>query len=197
MTTKSHLKSLLAPAMLAFALAGTAAAPAFAETYKLDPNHTQVVFSWTHFGFSQPSGKFMNAVGTANIDEAAPAKSSVEVTFAIDGINTGVAALDTHLKSKDFFDAATFPTATFKSTKVDVTGKDTAKVTGDLTIHGVTKPVTLDVKLNKIAPNMRQVKTAGFSATGLIKRSDFGVGNYVPAVSDEITLVITTEANKQ
>jgi len=197
MTVKSLIKSLLAPSLVAMALAGTIAAPAFADTYKLDPNHTEVIFSWTHFGFSKPTGKFANAVGTASLDETSPAKSSVEVTFAVDGINTGVAALDTHLKSADFFDAAKFPTATFKSTKVDLTGKDTAKVSGDLTIHGVTKPVTLDVKLNKIAPNMRQVKTAGFSATGLIKRSDFGIGNYVPAVSDEITLVITAEANKQ
>uniref|UniRef100_UPI002608A522 YceI family protein n=1 Tax=Asticcacaulis sp. TaxID=1872648 RepID=UPI002608A522 len=97
----------------------------------------------------------------------------------------------------DFFDAAKYPTATFKSTKVDVTGKDTANVTGNLTIHGVTKPVTLAVKLNKIGANMKGVKTAGFSATGQIKRSDFGMGAYVPAVSDEITLVITAEANKK
>ncbi|MFT3996835.1 MAG: YceI family protein [Asticcacaulis sp.] len=186
--------TLLAAALFAGSLTPAFAAP---ETYALEATHTEVVFSWTHFGFSKPTGKFMNAVGTLVLDEAAPAKSSVEVSFAIDGMNTGVAALDTHLKSKDFFDAAAFPTATFKSTKVEPTGKDTAKVTGDLTIHGVTKPVTLDVKLNKIAPNMKGVKTAGFSATGQIKRSDFGIGAYVPAVSDEITLVITSEANKK
>lgn len=186
--------ALLATALLAGSLSPAFAAP---ETYALEQTHTEVVFSWTHFGFSKPTAKFMNAVGTLVLDEASPAASSVEVTFAIDGLNTGVAALDGHLKSKDFFDAATYPTATFKSTKVDVTGKDTAKVTGDLTIHGVTKPVTLDVKLNKIGANMKGVKTAGFSATGQIKRSDFGMGAYVPAVSDEITLVITAEANKK
>jgi len=186
--------ALLATALLAGSLSPAFAAP---ETYALEQTHTEVVFSWTHFGFSKPTAKFMNAVGTLVLDEASPAASAVEVTFAIDGLNTGVAALDGHLKSKDFFDAATYPTATFKSTKVDVTGKDTAKVTGDLTIHGVTKPVTLDVKLNKIGANMKGVKTAGFSATGQIKRSDFGMGAYVPAVSDEITLVITAEANKK
>lgn len=184
---------------IAAALFAGSLTPAFAapETYALEATHTEVVFSWTHFGFSKPTAKFMNAVGTLVLDEAAPAASSVEVTFAIDGLNTGVAALDGHLKSKDFFDAATYPTATFKSTKVDVTGKDTANVTGNLTIHGVTKPVTLAVKLNKIGANMKGVKTAGFSATGQIKRSDFGMGAYVPAVSDEIDLVITAEANKK
>ncbi|BEV10093.1 YceI family protein [Asticcacaulis sp. DW145] len=186
--------TLLAAALLAGSLTPAFAAP---ETYALEATHTEVVFSWTHFGFSKPTAKFMNAVGTLVLDEAAPAASSVEVSFAIDGLNTGVAALDGHLKSKDFFDAATYPTATFKSTKVDVTGKDTANVTGNLTIHGVTKPVTLAVKLNKIGANMKGVKTAGFSATGQIKRSDFGMGAYVPAVSDEITLVITAEANKK
>lgn len=186
--------TLLAAALLAGSLSPAFAAP---ETYALEATHTEVVFSWTHFGFSKPTAKFMNAVGTLVLDEAAPAASSVEVSFAIDGLNTGVAALDGHLKSKDFFDAATYPTATFKSTKVDVTGKDTANVTGNLTIHGVTKPVTLAVKLNKIGANMKGVKTAGFSATGQIKRSDFGMGAYVPAVSDEITLVITAEANKK
>jgi polyisoprenoid-binding protein YceI len=186
--------TLLAAALLAGSLTPAFAAP---ETYALEATHTEVVFSWTHFGFSKPTAKFMNAVGTLVLDEAAPAASSVEVSFAIDGLNTGVAALDGHLKSKDFFDAATYPTATFKSTKVDVTGKDTANVTGNLTIHGVTKPVTLAVKLNKIGANMKGVKTAGFNATGQIKRSDFGMGAYVPAVSDEITLVITAEANKK
>ncbi|MDC7684809.1 YceI family protein [Asticcacaulis sp. BYS171W] len=193
------MKTLFKSAAVAAALLAGSLTPAFAapETYALEATHTEVVFSWTHFGFSKPTGKFMNAVGTLVLDEAAPATSKVEVTFAIDGINTGVAALDTHLKGKDFFDAATYPTATFKSTKVEVTGKDTAKVTGDLTIHGVTKPVTLDVKLNKVGENMRKVKTAGFSATGAIKRSDFGIGAYVPAVGDDITLQITAEANKK
>jgi len=193
------MRHLFKSALLATALLAGSLSPAFAapETYAIEQTHTEVTFFWTHFGFSKPSGKFMNAVGTLVLDEADPAKSSVDVSFAIDGLNTGVAALDGHLKSKDFFDAATYPTATFKSTKVDVTGKETAKVTGDLTIHGVTKPVTLDVTLNKIGANMKGVKTAGFSATGQIKRSDFGIGAYVPAVSDEITLVITSEANKK
>jgi len=175
------------------------ASAAFAApvTYQIDPTHTEVVFSWSHFGFSNPTAKFQSSTGTLVLDEDNPAASSVEVTFAIDSLNTGVPALDTHLKTADFFDAATYPTASFKSTKVEVTGADTARVTGDLTIKGVTKPLTLDVRLNKLGANMKQQPTAGFSATGELKRSDFNTGAYVPAVSDEITLKITVEANKQ
>jgi polyisoprenoid-binding protein YceI len=192
--TKFALKSLFV--VSAFAL--MASAPAFAaDTFKLEPTHTSVTFQYTHFGFSHPTGKFMNAVGTVTLDEATPANSSVEVSFAIDGVNTGVPALDEHLKGADFFDAAKFPTATFKSTKVEPTSATTAKVTGDLTIHGVTKPVTLDVTLNKKGPNMMKKETAGFTAKGTINRSDFGISTYVPAVSDQIDLYIEAEANAQ
>jgi polyisoprenoid-binding protein YceI len=195
--TKFALKSVLSASAFAFALLSVSA-PAFAaETYKLEPTHTSVTFQYTHFGFSHPTGKFMNAVGTVTLDEATPANSSVEVSFAIDGVNTGVPALDAHLKGADFFDAAKFPTATFKSTKVEPTSATTAKVTGDLTIHGITKPVTLDVTLNQKGPNMMKKLTAGFTAKGTINRSDFGISTYVPAVSDQIDLYIEAEANAQ
>ncbi len=188
---KSFLTSLLAASALALA---AVSAPAFAaDTYKLDPNHTAVVFTYEHFGFSNMSGKFMDADGAVTLDEANLANSSVEVTFAIDGVNTGVPGLDTHLKSPDFFDAAKFPTATFKSTKVEPVSATEATVTGDLTLHGVTRPVVLDVKLNKLSDDKAKV---GFSATTTIKRSDFGVDKYVPAVSDDIAIAIDTEAKK-
>lgn len=184
------IKSLLAASAVALAFVGTAAFAA-PVTYNIEPTHTSVTFTWNHGGgLSRMNGKFMNAVGTVVLDEAAPATSKVDVSFAIDGINTGVAALDTHLKTPDFFDAAQFPTATFKSTKVDVTGAKTAKVTGDLTLHGVTKPVTLDVTLNKITDDK---KKAGFNAKGTIKRSEFGISRFVPAVGDEIDLEISSE----
>ena len=191
---KTIFKSLIAASAFALFASGSAFA---ADAYKIDPNHSSVTFQYTHFGFSHPTGKFMNAVGTVNLDKADPSKSSVEVSFDVAGVNTGVPALDAHLKTPDFFDAAKFPTATFKSTKVVVTGKDTAKVTGDLTIHGVTKPVTLDVKLNKLDLNMMKKEDAGFTATATIKRSDFGMGNYVPAVSDQVDLYIEAETIKQ
>ncbi len=186
-------RSLFAAAALVFAL-GTAA-PAFAaDTYKLDANHTAVTFQWTHFGFSHQSGKFMNPTGSVTLDQADPAKSSVEVSFKIADINTGVPALDKEFQEANWFDAAKYPTATFKSTKVEVTGKDTAKVTGDLTIHGITKPLTLDVKLNQVGQEMGKA-TAGFSATGSINRSDFGLKVLVPSVSDKIDLTIEAEAH--
>ncbi|WP_443748438.1 YceI family protein [Asticcacaulis solisilvae] len=193
------MKPIFKSVIAASALALFASASAFAaDVYKIEPNHSSVTFQYTHFGFSHPTGKFMNAVGQVNLDKADPSKSSVEVSFDIAGVNTGVPALDAHLKTADFFDAAKFPTATFKSTKVEVTGKDTAKVTGDLTIHGVTKPVTLDVKLNKLDMHpMMKKEDAGFTATATIKRSDFGMGAYVPAVSDQIDLYIEAETLKQ
>ncbi|MGN6209501.1 YceI family protein [Asticcacaulis sp.] len=193
--TKFAIKSLFAASV--FALVASTSTFA-ADTYKLDAGHTSVTFQYTHFGFSHPTGKFMNAVGSVTLDDATPANSSVEVSFDINGLNTGVAALDTHLKSADFFDAAKFPTATFKSTKVVQTSATTADVTGDLTIHGVTKPVILKVTLNKkdVHPMMKKVD-AGFTATGTINRSDFGMGNYVPAVSDQVDLYIEAEAIAQ
>jgi len=178
------LVSLVAPAMAA-------------DTYKLDPAHTAVVWHINHFGFSNPSGKFMNADGTVTLDEKNPAASSVNVTIPIATIDSGIAKLDEHLKTKDFFDVATFPTATFASDKVEITGKDTAIVHGTLTLHGVSKPVDLTVKLNKIGENMMKKPTAGFTATATIKRSDFGMTTYLPALGDEIKLDIESEANME
>lgn len=166
-----------------------------AETYKLDASHTAITWHVSHFGFSTPSGKFMSVDGEVTLDEANPSASSVNVTVDVAGINSGVAKLDEHLKAPDFFDVAKFPTATFKSTKVTPTGKDTAKVVGDLTLHGVTKPVTLDVKLNKIGENMMKLKTAGFTASTTIKRSEFGITTYVPNLGDDVKIEIESEAN--
>lgn len=167
-----------------------------AETYKLDASHTAITWHVNHFGFSTPSGKFMSVDGEVTLDEKNPAASSVSVTVDVkNGINSGVPKLDEHLQKADFFDTEKFPTATFKSTKVTPTGKDTAKVEGDLTLHGVTKPVTLDVKLNKIGENMMKLKTAGFTASTTIKRSEFGITTYVPNLGDDVKIEIESEAN--
>jgi polyisoprenoid-binding protein YceI len=163
--------------------------------YDLDPNHTRIDFSWTHFGFSHPMGRFDRFDGDFRFDPADPTKSSVTVTIPVSSIDTGVAKLDAHLQTADFFDVAKYPTATFKSTRVERAGEHGLKVTGDLTLHGVTKPVVLDVAINKIGPHpMAGRAAAGFDATTTIKRSDFGISNYVPNVSDEIRLWISTEA---
>lgn len=166
-----------------------------ADTYTLDPMHTNVFWHANHMGFSTPSGKFADVKGTVTLDEAAPQNSALQVTIASASIVTGIEKFDTHLKSKDFFNVEQFPTATFVSTKVEPTGTNTAKVTGTLTMLGVAKPVTLDVKLNKIGENpMTKAKTAGFSATGTIKRSEFGMNYGVPMVADDVQLTIESEA---
>ncbi|MBL8641212.1 MAG: YceI family protein [Alphaproteobacteria bacterium] len=166
-----------------------------AETYKLDPSHTAITWHVNHFGFSTPSGKFMSVDGEVTLDESNPSASSVKVTIDLNGVNSGVVKLDEHLKTADFFDVAKFPTATFLSKKVHLTGKDTAKVDGDLTLHGITKPVTLDVRLNKIGENMMKLKTAGFTASTTIKRSEFGISTYVPNLGDDVKIDIESEAN--
>jgi len=179
---------------LASLLATGTAVHAAPVTYTLDPGHTMVLFSWSHFGFSNPTANLGGVQGTLVYDAAAPTKATVDVTLPLSALDTHVPALDEHLKKPDFFDAEKYPTITFKSTKVAAAGKDKLKVTGDLTVHGVTKPVTLDVTVNKVGDHpMLKAPAAGFNATAMIKRSDFGVGAYVPAVSDEIKISITTE----
>lgn len=182
---------------LALALAlGSAALAAHADpvSYKLDPNHTMVIFSWSHFGFSHPVAELGLGEGTLVFDEKDPAKSSVEVTLPLERLDTHVAKLDEHLKKPDFFDAEKYPVITFKSTRVEARGSGRYKVTGDLTVHGVTRPVVLDAKLNKVGEHpMLKAQAIGFDATTTLKRSEFGVGAYVPNVSDEIKVQITTE----
>jgi polyisoprenoid-binding protein YceI len=154
-----------------------------------------VVASWSHFGFSNPIAHFGQVDGSITYDPAKPSASSVEVTIPLAGLNSHVAAFDEHLRSEDFFDAAKYPTITFKSTKVEAAGDKKLKVSGDLTVHGVTKPVVLDVTINKVGEQpMAKRAAAGFDASTTIKRSDFGIAKYVPNVSDEVTIHITTEA---
>lgn len=183
---------------LAFAgLLGTAiSVQAAPVTYKLDPSHTMVLFSWNHFGYSNPTADLGLGEGTVVFDEQHPANARVEVTLPLAKLDTHVAALDEHLKKPDFLDAGKYPVVTFKSTTVQPLGGNKFKVTGNLTVHGVTKPVVLDATLNKIGPHpMSKAQSIGFDATTSIKRSDFGVGAYVPNVSDEIAIRITTEGS--
>lgn len=164
-------------------------------TYTLDPSHTDVLAQWSHFGFSNPTAHFGNVDGTLVYDAADVTKSTVQVTLPLSGLNSFTAKLDEHLKSADFFDAAKFPTATFKSTKVQATSTNKLAVTGDLTIKGHTKPVLLEVTVNGAGEHpMHKVQAVGFDATTTIKRSDFGMRQYVPNVSDEVKIRITTEA---
>ena len=150
---------------------------------------------WSHFGFSHPTAHFGNVEGTLVYDSADVTKSTLEVKLPLSGLNSFTAKFDEHLRSADFFDAAKFPAATFKSTKVEAASTNKLTVTGDLTIKDTTKPVTLDVTVNAGGRNLgHRVLAAGFDATTTIKRSDFGVGAYAPNVSDEVNIRITTEA---
>ena len=164
--------------------------------YKIDPTHTATVFTWNHFGFSTPSANFSDIQGTISVDNAKPANSSVNVTIPLSSLNTNVKALDDHLKTADFFDAEKYPNITFKSTKVQAQGKNKYKITGDLTVKNVTKPVVLDAVLNKQGVHpMTKAESIGFNATTSFDRSTFGVGGYVPNVGDKIIVNITTEAS--
>ena len=173
-----------------------AATPAFAaDTLKFEPDHTYALFSYSHFGLSRPSGKVMGASGTLVLDSNDPTQDAVDITLDMNTLSTGLPDFDTQLKGKDYFDVAQFPQARFRSTKVEMTGDATANVTGDLTIHGVTKSVILAVTFSKKAFNPAIFKTGyGFSATARIGRGDFGVSKYEPFIGDDIDLDIAAEA---
>jgi len=173
-----------------------ASAPLFATTYTLEPNYTQGVVRWSHLGFSTPSAQFGQGEGTLEFDQADPTKSSVKVTVPLATLNTSVPDLDEHLRSADFFETAKYPTATFTSTKVEKGGApNQLAVTGDLQLHGVTKPIKLAVTIVKIGVNPRSsLPTIGFDATATLKRSEFGLGKFVPQVSDEIPLHVIAQA---
>jgi polyisoprenoid-binding protein YceI len=190
--------SLLFASLSAFAADG-AKVPAV-EKYAIDTSHSGVVFGWNHFGFSNPTARFDKIEGSVLLDKADLTRSSVSVILPLEGLDTGVAKLDEELKGQDFLDTAKYPTITFTSTKVEKSGENGLKITGDLTLHGVTKSVTLDAKVNKIGifeiPGVMKAQAAGFDATTVIKRSDFGVTKYVPAVSDDIPVHITLDAKQ-
>src|SRR3984957_6604976 len=180
--------------VLAAALA-LASAPLYATTYTLQPNYTQGVFRWNHLGFSSPAAQFGQAEGTLEFDSKNPTQSTVKVAIPLTSLSTSVPELDEHLRSADFFDVAKFPTVTFTSTKVERgNGPEKLRVTGELTMHGATKPVTLDVAVTKVGINPRlNVPCVGFEATTKLKRSDFNLGKFVPLVSDEIQVHISSE----
>lgn len=161
-----------------------------AGTYKLDPGHSQVVFTLNHMGFTEYTGQFTQPTGMMMLDPANPSKDMVDITFPIDKVSTTVPALDEHLKKPDFFDAVKYPTAHFVSTKVTMSGMN-ATINGNLTLKGVTKPVVLAVRFVGAGTNgMTKKLTAGFAATTAIKRSDFGVSYGLPVVSDDVRLTI-------
>ena len=185
-----------APFVLAVALA---AAPAFAapEKYTLDPGHSQIVFSYNHLGFSTTTGMFSGFAGEIMFDQADPAASSVSVSMPVKSMLTGWQERFDHLMTTDFFDATDDEMVTFVSTGIEVTGEKTAKITGDLTLNGVTKAVVLDAVLNTAGEHpMAKTPWAGFSATTTLLRSEYGLGLFTPFVADEVMISISVEAGK-
>lgn len=188
---------LILMALMTGFLAMTGLTPAHAEigTYKFDKPHTQVLFSVNHLGFSNSYGRFTDYDGTIIFDQGEPEKSKVDVTIKTASLTMDDEKWDEHLKSKDFFDVENFPDMTFKSINILKTGDNTAQISGELTIKGITKVVTLDTKFNSVGKHpMKDEMMAGFSATAHIKRSDFGMSYGVPMVGDDVNIIIEVEA---
>jgi polyisoprenoid-binding protein YceI len=165
----------------------------------VDPMHTQTIFTISHLGYSTVTGSFHDIKGQVSLDEQRPSDSSVDVTIQTASIDTDVPARDKDLQSAGFFNVDKFPTMTFKSTSVKKTGGKTADVMGDLTLLGVSRPVTLKVTFNREAPNQMRnnAMVAGFTATTAIRRSNFGMKAYLPYIGDDVHIVINFEGIKQ
>ena len=176
-------------------MAASPAAPTLgsvkAGTYKVEGYHTQVGFSLLHFGFTNYSGLFSGASGSLRLDPANPGSDHLEVTVPVESILTTVPKLTDELKGEKWFDVAKFPQATFTSTSVAVGADGVATIAGNLTLHGVTKPIVLHAHLLGAGVNpIDKMYTIGFQASGTIKRSEFGVSMYVPALGDDVELTI-------
>jgi polyisoprenoid-binding protein YceI len=193
---KSTVSSVIVAVIAASGvLAAAPAAPTLstvkAGTYKVESYHTQVGFSLSHFGFTNYSGLFSGATGSLRLDPANPAASKLEVTIPVQSLQTTVPLLTDELKGEKWFDTAKFPQATFTSTHIAVGTNGEATIEGNLTLHGVTKPVVLHAHLMGAGVNpIDKAYTVGFEASATLKRTDFGVTLYAPAVGDEVQLTI-------
>ncbi len=183
---------------LVFAAPSTAPDAAPSGTYNVDKSHANIIFNLSHLGYSRYFGRFNAFDSTLEWDADAPEKSKLSVTVFIDSIDTNHDKLEEELKGAKWFDAKQFPTATFTSTKVEKLTATTGKVHGNLTLHGVTKPVTLDVTFNGGGENpFYKTEQLGFSATTHINRADFGISEGVPMVGDAVALTIEAEYHRK
>jgi len=197
------MKSWISKTAIAIAMLATLPVLAHADTWNIDPAHTNVEFSVRHMMISNVKGQFQKTSGTITTNGSDPASATIDATIDASSVDTRVERRDMHLKSPDFLDVAKYPTITFKSTKVEAAGPNKWKVTGDLTLHGVTKPVVLDVESSGPPVNVMGNTRAGASATTQIKRSDFGLswnkaleaGGVM--VGDEVAITIDIEAVKK
>ena len=188
------LKTLAAALALVSAAGAALAAP---ETYVLDANHSYPRFSYSHFGYSTQLSRFDKTSGKIVFDKAAKT-GAVDVVIDTRSVNTGSSVFNEHIQGEDFLDTAKYPTATFKSTKVVFDGDKPASIEGNLTLKGVTRPVTLTVTSFQAMPHPMLKKDAiGANATVTVKRSDFNAGKYAPYVGDDVRIDIAVEAIKE
>jgi polyisoprenoid-binding protein YceI len=187
------LRFALLAALLALLLpARAAAAP---ERYRLDPAHCQVLFFVDHLGFSMQMGRFPGVEGTVIFDPEDWASAAVEAKIDAASLYLGDAAWEKKMRSDEFFDVERFPTLRYVSERVEPTGAKTARVHGALTLRGVTRPVVLDLTVNRVGRNSFNLKhTAGFSARSTIRRSEFGMTRLKAAVGDEVEIRLEIEA---
>ena len=193
------LAALMAAALPSAVIAAAPAAPQATQagTYKVETHHTLAEFTVNHFGFNDFFGVISGATGSLVLDPKAIGATKLDISLPADGISTTNAALDSELKGADWFDAAQYPTIRFVSQKVVQTGPRTARISGTITMHGVTKLLVLDASFGGAGVNMLdKAYTVGFSATGTLKRSDFSITKYVPAVSDEVRIKISAAFEK-
>lgn len=187
----------IALAAVAFAALATAPAPAHAEarTYSLDKTHADLVFWVDHLGYSKTWGRFNTIDGSLVLDQENPGESAITIEIDAASIDTNLAKRDDHLRSPDFLNVGEFPTITFTSTAVEKTGEKTAKVTGDFTLNGVTKTITLDATINKIAPFPmdKSKEVVGLSAETVIDRTDYGIDYGAGAIGTEMPIFIEME----
>jgi polyisoprenoid-binding protein YceI len=190
-----HVLTRFLPVALLFGPLLGAPAWAKTESFALDPVHTRLAFQVSHAGFSNPIGSFSRLSGSLEFDQDDWSTAHLSVRIPIDSLNLGDAPWQEKILDRTFFDAKKFPEARFVSTKVESTGTNSARVTGDLTLHGVTRPVTLTVTLNALRRHpLTLKKTAGFSATATLSRKDFGIDAWKSVVGDEVRLIIEAEA---
>ncbi len=181
------------------ALSAAVVAPAFAApvSYGVEANHTFPRFSYTHLGFTTQQSRFDKTTGTVVYDKEGRT-GSVNITIETSSVSTGSALFNQHIQGEDFLDTAKYPTVTFKSTKVNFDGDKPVSIEGDLTMKGITKRVTLTVTRFLAAPHPIQKKdTIGADAYTIVKRTDFNMGKYATAASDEVRIDIAIEALKQ
>ncbi|MDJ0759667.1 MAG: YceI family protein [Woeseiaceae bacterium] len=195
MPSSKHFVMIASLSLVSSALADTSGVPD--GTYSVDPQHGYILFSYSHFGLSNPSVGFNKFDATLELDADNPEQSSIDVAIDAASIDSRVPVFNDHLRGEQFFNTDAFPGIRFEATSIEAKGDSRYEITGDLSMKGVTKPITLDASIVATTHPFKRVPVVGVSATGQLLRSDWDLGAYAPSVSDEVTLTIEVEMLKQ